>query len=286
MRMHRQIRNRRMSVEYLVIPKYIFPLHHHLPMKTAILLIAHGAKESEGKDSASKNRVPLMEATGMDVYLAYLHLEPSVHDTVRRMMDDGVDRIIAVPLFVFPGFLPDVTVRKAVGLEPRAVTGMSREGDGCVRMVFTGTFGDHPLMEDVILDVCGGYGAKPENTSVIMVFHGNRNGSGTENVDRCSRYLSGRGYDVISAYNEFQSPTVEEAVGSLSGKGRDILVIPMFVSPGTHTTSDIPVKLGLNGSDTRDLGNGHILRYAPEIGMHPRIADILKARVDETLKGQ
>ena len=255
-------------------------------MKTAILLIAHGAKESEGRDSASRNRVPLMEATGMDVYLAYLHLEPSVRDTVRKMMDDGVDRIIAVPLFVFPGFLPDVTVRKAVGLEPRADAGVAREGDGCVGMVFTGTFGDHPLMEEMLLDVCSGYDAKPEDTSVILVFHGNRNGSGTENVDRCSGYLSGRGYEVISAYNEFQSPTVEEAVGSLSGKGRDILVIPMFVSPGSHTTSDIPDKLGLDGSDTRDLGDGHVLRYAPEIGMHPRIADILRARVDETIDGQ
>ena len=70
-------------------------------MKTAILLIAHGAKESEGRDSASRNRVPLMEATGMDVYLAYLHLEPSVRDTVRKMMDDGVDRDYRAKLIRF-----------------------------------------------------------------------------------------------------------------------------------------------------------------------------------------
>jgi len=252
-------------------------------MKTAILLIAHGAPESEGDDSAVRNRRSLEQQLKKDVYIGYLHLEPSVRETACRMLDDGVERIVAVPLFVFPGFLPDVTVRKALGFEPRVTEGVFRDGDRTAEVLFTGTFADHPGMEDILSDVCRQYGATPDGMSVMLIFHGNRNGTGAEYVSRCEGFLSRRGYETVSAYNEFQSPTVEEAVGCLRSKGRDILAIPMFVSPGSHTRSDIPPKLGLKGSDQCTIGDGHVLRYAPEIGMHPGIADILKARVYEAL---
>ncbi len=91
------------------------------------------------------------------------------------------------------------------------------------------------------------------------------------------------GFETAAAYNEFQSPTVEEATERLIATGKNVLAIPMFVSPGGHTTSDIPPKLGLEGSDSRDIGNGRWLRYTAEIGMHPMVSDILKARIDEVL---
>ena len=250
-------------------------------METAILIIAHGAPESEEDDSAVRNRERLAERTGMDVYIGYLHLEPSIGSAIGRMLDEGVQRIIAVPLFVFPGFLPDVSVRKAMGLEPGAALGTVSIGGRSAQVLFTGTFADHPLMENVLTDVCAGHGVAPKGTSVMLIYHGNRSGSGSENVDRCSGYLTAKGFETVSAYNEFQSPTVQEALESLMGSGKDILAIPMFVSPGSHTVSDIPPKLGLEGGRIRDIGDGRRVIYAEEIGMHPMIADILEARISE-----
>ena len=250
-------------------------------MKTAIMLIAHGAPESAGRDSAVNNSACLEKELGLRTYVGYLHLEPSIADTARRMLDDGMERIIAVPLFVFPGLLPDVMVRKAFGFEPRSSGGIFRCGEKEGEVVFTGTFADHPMMEGILRDVCSRYGATPDRTSVMLIYHGSRSGSGKEYVDRCQGYLASKGFDVVSAYNEFQSPTVEEAAEALRTKGRDILAIPMFVSPGSHTRSDIPPKLGLDGSDECDIGDGHMLRYVPEIGMHHDIIGILKSRISE-----
>lgn len=252
-------------------------------MKTALLLITHGSPRSEGDDSAVRNRIRLKEALDMDVYIGYIHLEPSIRDAACRMLEDGVERIIAVPLFVFPGFLTDVTVRKEFGFEPNASGGVFRNRDRSAEVVFTGTFGNHPLIKNIFSDICKDNGASPGDTSVMLIFHGSRNNAGTEYVDRCADYLTDAGFTTEVAYNEFQHPTVEEATESLVSKGLNVLAIPFFVSPGVHTTSDIPPKLGLDGSRERDIGNGRTLRYVPEIGMHPGIAEILKARIDEVL---
>ena len=252
-------------------------------MKTAIMLIAHGADESENNDSATRNRVRLREMTGMDVSIAYLHLRPTVEDTLRDLVGSGVERIIAVPLFVFPGFLSEVTVRKSFGLEPKARSGTVDIDGRQAEIVFTGTFADHPMIGYAMLDVCEENGAVPDDTAVMLIFHGNKTGAGAEYIDRCLGYLSENGFETAAAYNEFQSPTVEETTERLISTGKNILAIPMFVSPGGHTTSDIPPKLGLDGSDSRDIGNGRWLRYTAEIGMHPMVSDILNARIDEVL---
>ena len=250
-------------------------------MNTAILLIAHGAHESEGNDSAEKNGARLKEMTGMEVYQGYLHLDPTIDAAAGKMLADGVERIIAVPLFVFPGFLPDNSVRKELGLAPGTAKGVFQKDGKSAEIVFTGTFADHPLIENVLVDICKEYDANPDDTSVMLIFHGSRNAAGSELVDQCVGYLAKRGYEAMASYNEFQSPTVEEATDCLIKKGKNVLAIPVFVSPGGHTTSDIPPKLGVDGSRTRDLGGGKKLNYAKEIGMHNGIADILKARIDE-----
>jgi sirohydrochlorin cobaltochelatase len=252
-------------------------------MKTAIMLIAHGARESEGKDCLTQNSARLKEITGLETYGGYLHIQPSIGETAEKMVGDGIERIIAIPLFIFPGYLTDVTVRKSLGIEPGSSEGRFECGGRSAEVIFTGTFGDHPLMESVITDVCAKYNSSPADTTVMLIFHGNKNGAGKEYVDRCVGYLSDRGYTVMAAYNEFQEPTVEKAAETLIAEGKNVLAIPMFVSPGSHTVSDIPPKLGLDGSDVRSIGNGRTLRYAQEIGMHPGITEILRARLGEVL---
>lgn len=250
-------------------------------MKTAIMLITHGTPRSEGNDSAVRNCGRLKELTGLDVYIGYLHLNPTIDEAITKMLDDGIERIIAVPLFVFPGYLTDTTVREAFGLQHAASSGRVEKGGRTAEVVFTGTFADHPLIEDTLMTVCRDNNADAGNTAVMMIFHGSKTAAGSNYVDACTDYLSKKGYTVMAAYNEFQIPTVEEATDELLRTGKNILAIPMFVSPGKHTTMDIPPKLGLEGSKIRDIGNGNRLCYVEEIGMHPSIVNILRARIDE-----
>lgn len=255
-------------------------------MKTGILLIAHGAEESENKDSATLHSGRIRDQTGYDVRSAYLHLKPGIDETVHRMMDDGIEKIIAVPLFISPGFLTDKVVRGSVGLEPGARSGIVSHNGREAEIVFTGTFGDHQKMRTVMVQTCDRYNASPARTSILLVFHGARGAEDNPYAKMNADYLRERGYRVSVAFNEFQEPGIEESLEELLGDGRDILAIPMFVSPGTHTVEDIPAKLGIGKERGRDItrdGKTLHLEYAEEIGMHPDITYILKDRISEVL---
>ncbi len=247
-------------------------------MNTAILMIAHGAPESEGKDCATINAEKVRKATGIPTYVGYLHLEPSIKDAIGRMADDGVEQIMAIPLFITPGGLLDVILRKDFGFDPGVTAGTVECSGRSIGIRFLGTFGTHPKMADVLRGVCERNGATPSDTDVMLIFHGSRKEGRDENADICIGYLDSMGFEAITAYNEFQHPTVEEALEVLRSKEKDILVIPMFVSPGSHTTEDIPPKLGLTEGRSRIFdaeGRGIRLTYEQEIGMDDGIIDIL-----------
>lgn len=255
-------------------------------MKTGILLIAHGAKESENSDSATLHSKRICDQTGYDVRLAYLHLKPGIDEAVHRMMNDGIERIVAVPLFISPGFLTDKVIRRSVGLEPGAPSGTVSHNGREAEIVFTGTFGDHQKMRTVMVQTCDRYNASPARTSVLLIFHGAKGAGENPYAKMNADYLRERGYRVSIAFNEFQEPGIEEGLEGLLDDGRDILAIPMFVSPGTHTVDDIPAKLGIGKKRGRDItrdGKRIRLEYAEEIGMHPDITYILKDRISEVL---
>ena len=254
--------------------------------KTAIMIAPHGAPESKDDDSAIRDTSRLREMTGLDVYLGYIHMEPSVEDTMERMIADGVETAIIVPLLIPPGYIPDVELREAFDLEPGTESAVITKGTRNIRLLFTGTFGDHDGIFKVLDGVCREHHATPDDTSVILVFHGSRRPGPGLNTTRFVDHLNEKRYDAIVSYNEFQEPTVEEGMEWAKDIGKNILVIPMFVSPGSHTLEDIPPKIGLeNGSRecTYDSsGKTMTIRYAKVIGMQPGIADILLERIGET----
>ena len=257
-------------------------------MKTALMIVSHGAKESEGKDSAVMNAERLRESLGMDVYIGYLHLTPSIKETLQRMSDDGVERAIVIPLFMYPGFIPDVKVRREFDTEPCSRRCNFTSGDSVMSIEFTDTFGNHEMIYDVIEEIIEENGGSADGTSLMLIFHGSRTTEQNADIANCASHFRGKGYDILCVYNEFQHPTVEEGMEWAKRIGKDILAIPMFVSPGTHTTQDIPPKIGLDEGERECsffVGGKRLgIRYCNEIGMHPRVADILKARVEEKLQ--
>ncbi len=257
-------------------------------MKTALMIVSHGAKESEGNDSAVMNAERLRGSMGMDVYIGYLQLTPSIKETLQKMSDDGVERAIVIPLFMYPGFIPDVKVRREFDTGSGSMQCTFRSGDSVMNIEFTDTFGNHEMIYDIIEDIIGENGGSADRTSLMLIFHGSKTTEQNADIANCASHFRSRGYDILCAYNEFQHPTVEEGMEWAKRVGKDILVIPMFVSPGSHTTEDIPPKIGLDEGERECsffVGGKRLgIRYCREIGMHPRVTDILKARVEERLQ--
>ncbi len=253
-------------------------------MKTAILLATYGSRYSETDNSATRNAKKIEESTGYPVYIAYIHLAPSIQDALGRMAGDGVERIIVVPLFMFSGSTPDLTVRKEIGLDSESRSGRISVDGKDIDVVFAGTFGDHPRIGSVIGSICERYDVSSTDTAIMLIFHGSKTDGPDSNVLFCEDKASALGFEVLCAYNEFQDPTIEDAVKTLASEGKNILAIPMFVSPGKHTLEDIPPKLqiteGREATVECDGKKVHVT-YTELIGMDAGIADIILDRIGE-----
>ena len=208
--------------------------------------------------------------------------DPTIKDALVDMIHDGFTEIVAVPMFFAPGYVATGMIPKAIGLESGSSGGEIFIGGRTVSIRMTGTFGDHPKMRDVLRDVLNGSGADVEDTFIILISHGSNDGINSRTNKLNAGYVSEMGFRVICAYNEKQSPTIEEALNAAFDSGcAKIVAIPMFASPGNHSVREIPEQLGLGAGRRKIytvLDRPVQLTYAQEIGTNPLVADILADR--------
>ncbi|MFN7702472.1 MAG: sirohydrochlorin chelatase [Deltaproteobacteria bacterium] len=78
----------------------------------------------------------------------------------------------------------------------------------------------------------------------LLVDHGSRLEAANEVVARVARAMEARlgpGARVGFAHQEAAGPSIDEAVDALVREGmRQLVVVPFFLAPGRHATSDVP----------------------------------------------
>lgn len=80
---------------------------------------------------------------------------------------------------------------------------------------------------------------------------------------------------VHMAHMELAEPSIANGIDSCVNNGaKHIIILPFFLSPGRHTTSDIP-QLAAEAT-AKYTGITHEVR--PPIGTHPAVVDILMDR--------
>jgi sirohydrochlorin cobaltochelatase len=103
-------------------------------------------------------------------------------------------------------------------------------------------------------------------------------------------------------FMNMSKPSIPEAINSLAENGAEkIVVTPVFLAHGVHTTEDIPRILGLNnGHNESKHSHGHShghsqddeeveinfkgeIIYTEPLGADRRIANIVKDRVNDAL---
>jgi sirohydrochlorin ferrochelatase len=139
---------------------------------------------------------------------------------------------------------------------------------------------------------------------VLLVGHGSRLPYGKDVVSQIAEmYRKDEDYLVEVGFMNMSKPSIPEAINMLAAGGAEkIIVTPVFLAHGVHTTQDIPRILGLNnGYDTEEneSGHGHAHSHADEeevaiefdgeiiytepLGADKRIANIVKDRVNDAL---
>lgn len=137
---------------------------------------------------------------------------------------------------------------------------------------------------------------------VLLVGHGSRLHYGKDVVSQIAEmYRENQEFIVEVGFMNMSKPSIPEAITRLADKGAEkIIVTPVFLAHGVHTTEDIPRILGLNNGHDETPAHSHShshshdheevaidfkgeIIYTEPLGADKRIADIVKDRVNDAL---
>lgn len=122
--------------------------------------------------------------------------------------------------------------------------------------------------------------AKHDETAVLLIAHGSRRDEANRDLARLAELVRARGeYAVVEiAYLELAQPTIVEAARRCVERGaRTVLMLPYFLSAGSHVTEDLE-------RFRRECGAEHAgvdFRLCPPLGLHPLLVDVVFARLAE-----
>ena len=119
--------------------------------------------------------------------------------------------------------------------------------------------------------------------AVLLVDHGSRVASANQALEQVADQLRARLPDrlVLVAHLEIEPPSIGEGIDACVAEGAtEIAVHPYFLSPGRHTSHDIPREV--EAAAARHPGVGGGVRMTPALGPHPKLIDVIVERLAAT----
>lgn len=114
--------------------------------------------------------------------------------------------------------------------------------------------------------------------AILLVDHGSRKSEANEMLGSMEKLLQdAAGQDVIvrHAHMELAEPTIAQGIASCVEAGaNEVIVFPYMLSPGRHSTSDIPRMV----SEVASSHPGVSFSVTPPFGIHDKLGEIILAR--------
>ncbi|WP_347489080.1 CbiX/SirB N-terminal domain-containing protein [Desulfoscipio sp. XC116] len=264
-----------------------------------VLVVAHGSDETFWNDDVQQ----AVEEVSLSypVELGFLEFaEPNIHDAVAALEARGVDRIIAVPLFISSysnhieeikyvlGLRPDLPeAEESAGGHPGGGGGDTEEEeltpvDTEVEIVLTPAMDDNVMVAGILADRLETISENPGNEVAVLVGHGSDTEEGRHKSRETFASLAGYLKDLLGlkdagyGFALMGEPTVRDSVYEAVYQG-DVLVVPVMLSEGYFTDTVIPHNL-LNGLDYRYPGAGNRALLP-----HSNIARFIELRVNDVV---
>ena len=117
--------------------------------------------------------------------------------------------------------------------------------------------------------------------AILLVDHGSRVASANAGLDEVAEQLRGRLPDRIVrvAHLEIAPPGIGEGIDACVAAGAtEIVVHPYFLSPGRHTSHDIPIQV----EEAAARHPGVRVRLTAALGPHPKLIDVIIERVGDS----
>ena len=235
-----------------------------------IILISHGSSLPYGEVTFNEIKDKFINKTGLPAEVGYMKVStPSIAGAVENLKDEveDLDKIIAVPVFLAPGIHTNIDIPILLGLNPLEEDPRCPDGnypddhylsiaddvdfDGEIELLPPIGPDDDLLkfidkkIEEVLSESELDEDAK---TGILLVSHGSRLKYNKEfTMSLFSKFEKTTDYPCNFGFMELEDPSIPEAIDTLleANEIDRLIVIPVFIAPGVHTTSDIPTILGL-----------------------------------------
>lgn len=298
-----------------------------LSNNTAVILVSHGSSLPFAEVTFNEIKEKFIKATGFATEIGYMKVsEPSIAGAVEILKEqvDNLERIIALPVFLAPGIHTNIDIPTLLGLEPLEVDPRCPDGNYPDEHYLS-------IADDVVFDgeieLLPPIGPRDEllkiidkrvdealsdskldgdaKTGILLVSHGSRLNYNKEFTTALYNKFE-KTTDLPSNFGfmELCGPSIPESINKLTSENDidRLVVVPVFIAPGMHTTHDIPHILGLleahehEHSHSHDHGHGHDhthdltpvdfdgeILYPEPIGADDILIDILVDMVNEKL---
>ena len=213
--------------------------------------------------------------------------EPTIAGAVEILKEevDDLQRIIALPVFLAPGIHTNIDIPQLLGLEPLEVDPRCLDGnyppehylsiaddvdfDGEIELL--GSIGPRDELLDIIDKRINESLSESKlddsaKTGILLVTHGSRLNYNKEfATELYNKFEKTCEYPSSFGFMELCGPSIPESINKLVDENdlERLVVVPVFIAPGMHTTHDIPHILGFlddhehSHSHSHSHGHGH-----------------------------
>ncbi len=125
-----------------------------------------------------------------------------------------------------------------------------------------------------------------DDVGLILIGHGSKLPHNQENLEKLAEILRDRsGFKLVEiAFMIRNTPTISEAIDTLAQKKvSKIVLVPVFLAPGVHTTQEIPEMIDVKNQESQLSKRGIELFYGEPIGADECIAVILEEKALKAL---
>lgn len=266
---------------------------------TAVILVSHGSTLPYAEEVFTEIKEKFIDKSGLATEIGYMKVsEPTIAGAVEILKDevDDLQKIIALPVFLAPGIHTRIDIPQLLGLEPLEVDPRCPDGDypdeHYLSIADDVDFdGEIVLLEsigprDELLDIIDKRISQAleeseldddAKTGILLVTHGSRlnynKEFATELYNKFEKHC-----DLPSSFGfmELCGPSIPESINKLVEENEleRLVVVPVFIAPGMHTTHDIPHILGFldDHEHTHSHDHGH--------GDHDHVHDLTPVEFD------
>ncbi|MBO8164774.1 MAG: cobalamin biosynthesis protein CbiX [Brevibacillus sp.] len=215
--------------------------------KTGVLIIGHGSSNPSWVQLVDEAVAQL--DLPVPVVASFLELVEGrlIADGVRQLEHEGVERIIAVPLFVASGSTHIDEIGYMLGVHQGTELEEELERiETKAEIVYCSPMDDHPLIEEILLERARELSTDPSSEVVVLVGHGADEGPNHLRWEQLLRRLSvairKRGGFKGATYGTLHPDNLHQRARAVTRKNR-VLVVPLFLSEGYFTKQVIPSRL-------------------------------------------